>query len=101
VKKKILILASWFPSKAYPVKGIFIQEQAVVLSKIYNVAVLTLRIPSWKNIITGNAHSKSYVEYRDDFIIFSEKILLPPKIFFYLWKFMLLKSIQKSFIKVL
>lgn len=101
MKKKILILASWFPSKASPVNGIFIQEQAVVLSKIYNVAVLTPRIPVWKNIITGKDHSKSYVEYRDDFIVFSEKLFLPPKIFFYLWKFMLFKSIQKSFNKVL
>jgi len=101
VKKKILILASWFPSKVSPYNAIFIQEQAVVLSKIYNVAVLTIRIPGWKNIITGKAHPKSFIEYRDDFVLFSEKLILPPKIFFSLWKFMLFKFIQKSFNKVL
>jgi glycosyltransferase involved in cell wall biosynthesis len=39
-KKHILILSSWYPNRDQPFLGNFVQNQAVLLSSIYNVSVL-------------------------------------------------------------
>lgn len=39
-KKHILILSSWYPSEKHPFLGNFVQRQAILLSKSYNVSVL-------------------------------------------------------------
>jgi len=44
VGEEILILASWYPENASRLTGIFIQDQAEVLSQAYDVCVLAARI---------------------------------------------------------
>ncbi len=39
-KKHILILSSWYPNRDQPFLGNFVQNQAVLLSSIYNVSVV-------------------------------------------------------------
>jgi glycosyltransferase involved in cell wall biosynthesis len=48
MKRRILILPSWYPNETSPVNGIFIQEQAKALSKKYEVAVLVPMLVSWR-----------------------------------------------------
>ncbi len=66
MKRKILILASWYPSEASPVNGIFIHDQAVALSREYDVAVLAPRLVGWREIfkkkIRAAARPQSWVE---------------------------------------
>ena len=50
MKKKILFVPSWYPNPEDPISGIFIQEQAVALSKKYDVAVLIPELASWRNV---------------------------------------------------
>lgn len=40
IKHRVLFLASWFPSRAYPVSGIFIKKHAEALSKLCNIGLL-------------------------------------------------------------
>jgi glycosyltransferase involved in cell wall biosynthesis len=39
VRKKILVIPSWYPSASDPVTGIFIEDQALALSSLYQVDV--------------------------------------------------------------
>jgi len=48
---KILIITSWYPNEINPVEGIFIQEQANLLSTKYDVAVLAINIFNLKRIV--------------------------------------------------
>ena len=40
MKRKVLIVPTWYPSKNHPLDGIFVQDQAEVLCKEFDVAVL-------------------------------------------------------------
>jgi L-malate glycosyltransferase len=51
MKKRILFLPSWYPDTSNPLNGIFIHEQAVILSKKYDVAVLTVQVLGWRKIL--------------------------------------------------
>ena len=61
MKKRILLLPSWYPDSINPMNGIFIHEQTVALSKHYNVAVLKIHLNRWWRV----AYEK--LEYRVSF----------------------------------
>lgn len=48
MKKKVLIIASWYPSDSEPLSGIFVQEQAAALTAAYDVAVLVPGMAAWR-----------------------------------------------------
>jgi glycosyltransferase involved in cell wall biosynthesis len=51
MKRKILILASWYPSELSSLSGIFVQDQAELLSKEYDVLVLAPFFVGWRQIL--------------------------------------------------
>jgi hypothetical protein len=53
VKRKILILATWYPSTASPVSGIFIHDQAIALCREYDVAILAPLLVGWREMLGG------------------------------------------------
>lgn len=57
MKKKILFVPSWYPSEEDPISGVFIQEQAIALSKKYDVAVLVPGMAAWRNILAEKDRS--------------------------------------------
>jgi L-malate glycosyltransferase len=59
MRKKVLFIPSWFPNAADPISGIFIQEQAVALSKEFDVAVLIPGMAAWRNVLNQNATDRS------------------------------------------
>jgi glycosyltransferase involved in cell wall biosynthesis len=61
-RKKILFVPSWFPNEDDPISGIFIQEQAVALSRDFDVAVLIPGLAAWRNLINPSARDKSVTE---------------------------------------
>ena len=101
MKKKILIVSSWYPSEESPINGCFVQDQAIVLSKKYDVSVLFLHIPGWRSLLKRKILPKSHIEYHDNLIVFSETILLPPNILFSYRKLLLKKIILHRFKKII
>ena len=68
---KVLILASWFPSKESPVSGIFIAEQARALARVHDVRVLVPRV------LTRGAQRTREVEKQDGYT--GVRVGLPPR----------------------
>lgn len=62
MKRRILILPSWYPNEASPVNGIFIQEQAKALARMYEVAVLVPMLVGWRQC----GRSRSLLKFRGD-----------------------------------
>ena len=72
MRKKLLIVPSWFPNPADPISGIFIQEQAVALSKQYDVAVLIPGMASWRNVVNPKASDRSVKESQAGLTVYRE-----------------------------
>ena len=59
MKKKVLFVPSWYPNEDDPISGVFIEEQAVALSKQFDVAVLLPGMAAWRNILKSNPPDRS------------------------------------------
>jgi len=75
MRKKVLVIPSWYPNEEDPISGIFIQEQAVALSKHYDVAVLIPGMAAWRNVIHKDAGEKSQKKYKEGFPVYNEYAL--------------------------
>jgi glycosyltransferase involved in cell wall biosynthesis len=98
--KKILILASWYPENAAKVSGIFIQDQAEVLSQSYDVCVLTSRIVGyrdWKRVFLR----QRAMERQDKIPVYRQALLVPPMAFFHLWMRLYEYSAKRAFSRIL
>jgi len=73
MKRKILVLPSWYPSDTFPLNGIFIQDQAVILSRKYDVAVLVPRSVGWRDVLKGRIGQKSQLEQRAGLRVYRER----------------------------
>jgi glycosyltransferase involved in cell wall biosynthesis len=72
MKKKILFVPSWYPNPADPISGVFIEEQAVALSKEHDVAVLLPRMASWRNVVKPDASDKSVKKTQSGLPVYHE-----------------------------
>ena len=72
MKKKILLIPSWYPGEKDPISGIFIQEQAIALSKQYDVAVLIPGMAAWRNVIDQNASDRSFKKVQEGITVYCE-----------------------------
>ena len=91
MKRKVLIVASWFPSDLSPHSGVFIQEQAQVLKETFDVHVLVPMITGWRQLIRGEHGLKSEIELRDNLTVYRERgLVLMPR---------LLSSIYNAYLK--
>ncbi|HEX6717748.1 MAG TPA: glycosyltransferase [Pyrinomonadaceae bacterium] len=70
MRKKVLFIPSWFPDQADPISGIFIQEQAVALSKEFDIAVLIPGMAAWRNVL--NQKDRSLKESQAGLTIYRE-----------------------------
>ncbi len=101
MKKKVLILPSWYPSKASEVSGIFIQDQAQVLSRAYDVAVLVPRTVGWRDVVKGKRRPKSQVEQHDGIGVYEEGAVVLPERFFRLGTHLFARLAHRGFGKIL
>jgi L-malate glycosyltransferase len=76
-KRKVLILASWYPDDRFPLNGIFIQDQVLALSEQYDVVVLTPNIVSWKDWLRGRLGPEPGVEKRAGVDVYRERPQVP------------------------
>jgi len=72
MKKKILFVPSWFPNPEDPIAGVFIEEQAVALSKEHDVAVLLPKMAAWRNVINPDAQDKSVKKMQSGLPVYHE-----------------------------
>ena len=77
MRPKILILPSWYPSEASPMSGIFIEDQAVVLTKTYDIAVLHPRLIGYPELLSWRIGPR--IQQKDDhgLLVYSEPVLAP------------------------
>ena len=101
VKKKILILASWYPSEASPVAGIFVHDQAMALARDYQVAVIAPRIAGWRELLNKKIDAASLTEGRTELPVYRERVrsLVPrhPELAYPRWQ----GAAQRGFAKLL
>ncbi|HEX6044649.1 MAG TPA: glycosyltransferase [Pyrinomonadaceae bacterium] len=72
MRKKILFVPSWYPNPDDPIAGVFIEEQAVALSKEHDVAVLLPKMASWRNVVNPNAPDKSVKKMQSGLPVYHE-----------------------------
>src|SRR5688500_426404 len=72
MRKKVLFIPSWYPNEDDPISGVFIEEQAVALSKELDVAVLLPKMAAWRNVLKSNAPDKSVRKQQSGLLVFHE-----------------------------
>lgn len=72
MKKKILFVPSWYPNEDDPIAGVFIEEQAVALSKQFDVAVLLPDMAAWRNVLNPNAPDRSVKKQQSGLPVYHE-----------------------------
>ena len=72
MKKKILFVPSWYPNPEDPIAGVFIEEQAVALSKVHDVAVLLPKMAAWRNVVKTDAPDKSVTKMQSGLPVYHE-----------------------------
>lgn len=80
MRKKLLIASSWYPDDIKPFKGIFIEDQAVALSKAYDVMVLHLpkrRLFGVRSLLKGRVGVKAHTECRAGIKVYRTRVLAP------------------------
>ena len=75
MRKKLLFVPSWYPNPKDPISGVFIQEQAVALSKQYDVAVLIPEMAAWRNVFNKAAGEKSIKKIQEGLPVYCEYAL--------------------------
>lgn len=79
MRRKIVILASWYPSADAPVNGVFIQDQARLLAERYEVIVLVPQTIGIGAFLSG--HRLSEIEQDGALRVYREYIPVPPYVF--------------------
>ena len=72
MKKKVLFVPSWYPNEEDPISGVFIEEQAVALSKEFDVAVLLPKMASWRNVLKSDAPDRSVRKQQSGLAVYHE-----------------------------
>ena len=64
MKRKVLIVAYWYPNDAAPLYGIFVEEQARALASVHDVAVVVPGLAAWRNFSRSNSPDRSTQQVR-------------------------------------
>ena len=72
MKKKILVLPSWYPSDIHPINGVFIREQVLALSQQFLVAVLVPCFIGWRQVFRRTITFKSQLEEQEGIYVVNE-----------------------------
>lgn len=100
-KDKLLILTSWYPSKSSEIGGIFVQDQAQVLSGQYDVFVLVPKFLGLRDVMKGKSLPRSRVEKCDGIRVCRHEILFSTRLPFRLQAGLYLRLARQGFGKIL
>jgi len=59
---RIFVLASWYPSEADPTHGVFIEEQALALTRRHTIVVLAPEPRSWRQTVAAGCGLRPRIE---------------------------------------
>ncbi len=76
MRRKIVLLTSWYPSALSPVSGVFIQEQARLLAERYDVTVIVSHVYGVRAALRGSDRPR--VERDGDLLVYHESVPVPP-----------------------
>jgi L-malate glycosyltransferase len=80
VIRRVLLIPSWYPSEDRPVGGIFVEDQAKVLSERFDVLVFTQRIYGWRDVLQGRIPTDVGFAYREGVRMYVQRVFLPPSL---------------------
>jgi len=101
MKRKVLILPSWYPTRTYPVNGIFVRDQAREISKRYDVAVLYPRWAGCRDMLTCRFGPRSKNEEEAGLMVCRERALVPLPRQFELGYYLYFRAAKRGFEKLL
>jgi glycosyltransferase involved in cell wall biosynthesis len=104
MKDKILIIPSYYPNQNSPVGGIFVQEQAKILSTKYDVAVLIAETIAWREFLKKEQQTNYFIEnikHYDNFQVYRSFSLRPTSRILRVVYWAYLKAAKQGFIRLL
>lgn len=72
MRKKVLFVPSWYPNEDDPISGVFIEEQAIALSREFDVAILLPRMAAWRNVLKPDAPDRSVKKQQSGLTVYHE-----------------------------
>lgn len=80
MRRRVLVLPSAYPSDEAPVDGVFVEDQARVLSEAYDVRVLTQRPFGWRHVLSGTVPRRGSVSVRNGVTVRRQRVAMPPRL---------------------
>lgn len=72
MRKKVLFVPSWYPNEDDPISGVFIEEQAIALSRQFDVAILLPKMAAWRNVLKPDAPDRSVKKEQSGLTVYHE-----------------------------
>jgi len=80
VRPKLLVMPSWYPGDVAPISGIFIEDQAIALSRNYDLTVCAPQDFGWRAWLSGRARIRSGLENRANIRVYRQAVVAPPRL---------------------
>ena len=78
MRRRVLILPSAYPSDESPIDGVFVEDQARVLSEVCDVRVLAQRPFGWRHVVSGRIPPPGGLRTRIGVSIEEQRVPVPP-----------------------
>lgn len=79
--RKILVIPTWYPNTRSSIDGIFIEDQVIALSEIYDVCVVALELTNWKMMLFGRDKIVKGFEMLKGVKVYRYPVFIFPKLF--------------------
>lgn len=101
MKRKLLIIPAWYPDDTAPANGIFIEDQAIVLSEKYDVLVYRIQPIIRLDMSFSYLSFKDTLKIQKGIKVYHKPILIAPQFSLsVLWKYYLYK-VRQGFKKII
>jgi glycosyltransferase involved in cell wall biosynthesis len=78
MRRRVLILPSAYPSDQAPIEGVFVEDQARVLSEACEVRLLVQRPFGWRHVVSGRMPPPSSLGTRNGVSVYEQRVPVPP-----------------------
>jgi glycosyltransferase involved in cell wall biosynthesis len=101
MRNRVLIIPAWYPSDIAPITGVFIEEQAIVLSEKYEVMVYAPWLFNRGDFFLGHFPTlKEKFEHRAGLRVYRKRVLPPQLLFSTFWCYYLY-AVRQGFKRIL
>ena len=78
--RRVLLIPSWYPTPELPVNGVFVEDQAKVLSERFDVLVFTQRLYGLRDALRGRIPPERGFLQHEGVRVYEQRVFLPPKL---------------------